>query len=108
MGPFVFGVIAGCIFMYLLSHEDFFHFMKEVEKVEKKTENKLVKKYIHHGKILATFLIFSLSGPVFGTITARLLIPKYRYWFWLLFVGNFISTLITVGIAKGLLVGLVR
>lgn len=105
-GPYVFGVVAGIVFLYLLSHEDFFHFMKDVEKIEKKKEKSLLKKYIHHGKILATLIITTLGGPIFGAITIRLILPKYKHNLILLAIGSIFSTLLTVGIAKGLIVGL--
>ena len=37
--PYFFGVAAGIIFLYHFSHEDFFHFIKEVEREEKKKED---------------------------------------------------------------------
>ncbi len=107
-GPYIFGIAAGFVFMYLLKHEDFFHFMKEVEVIEKKAERKMLHKYLHHGKVMATFLITAISGPVLGVITTRLLLPKYRKWFLILVLGNFVSTILTVGLAKGLFVSLFR
>lgn len=100
--PFVFGVISGCIFLYLLRHEEFFHFMKEVEDIEKKTEKKYINKFISKGKVLASMLVIIVGGPVLGAAAIRLLLPRYDKWFWVLFVGNLVATIFSVGVAKGL------
>lgn len=108
IGPYVFGVIAGSVFLYLLKHEDFFHFMKEVEKEERGKEKKFIKKFLHHGKILATVIIATIGGPIFAALTIRLLLPRYRYPFLLLAVGNIFSTLLSVTLAKGVVLGFTR
>ena len=105
LGPYIFGVLAGSAFLYLLRHEDFFHFMKEVEEVEKRKEKKLIKKFLHHGKILAILIITTIGGPIFGALTIRLLLPKYKYSFALLATGNILSTILGVGLAKGIILG---
>lgn len=102
-GPYLFACIAGVIFLYLLRHEDFFHFMKEVEKVEEKKEKSFVRKYLHHGKILATLVITTIGGPIFGALTIRFLFPRYRYSFLVLCIGNIFSTAVSVMITKGVL-----
>lgn len=107
-GPYLFGTISACIFLYLLSHEDFFHFIKEVEREEKSKEKKLLKKFVHHGKILTVLLITLLSGPIFGALTIRLILPKYKYGYYLLIFGNIFSTILAVSVAKGLVIGLQR
>ena len=101
--PYFFGIIAGYIFLYLLSHEDFFHFIKDVEKIEKKKERGFIKKYLHHGKILATFLITIIGGPIFGALTIRLLLPRYKYSLLILCIGNIIPTVMWVSIGRGIL-----
>ena len=104
-GPFIFACIAGALFLYLLRHEDFFHFIKEVEREEDKKEKGYLKRFMHHGKILATLIIATIGGPIFSAITIRLLLPKYKYPYLLLFIGNIFSTLFSVGIAKGIILG---
>lgn len=99
--PYIFGVIAGWLFLYLFSHEDFFHFMKEVENEEKSKETKYLKRYLHYGKVLATLIIAALGGPIFAALTIRLLLSKYRYKYLLLAIGNITSTLFTVSLARG-------
>ena len=49
LGPFIFGVLTSFIFLYLFSHEDFFHFIKEVEEREEKKEGRYLKIYKHFG-----------------------------------------------------------
>lgn len=101
--PYVFGILSGWMFLYLLKHEDFFHFMREVEKEEKGREKKLLSKYIHHGKVFATLIIAAVAGPIFGALTIRLILPKYKYGIVLIAIGNIFSTLISVAMAKGVL-----
>ena len=79
--------------------------MKEVEEVEKRKEKKLIKKFLHHGKILAILIITTIGGPIFGALTIRLLLPKYKYSFALLATGNILSTILGVGLAKGIILG---
>jgi hypothetical protein len=100
--PFVFGLITTFIFLYFFSHEDFFHFIKGLEKKEAKTERKLLKKYHHHGKILATFIVAVLGGDILLALTIRLLLNKFAYKYLILIISVFISTLVGVGIAKGI------
>lgn len=104
-GPFLFACIGGSIFLYLLRHQDFFHFIKEVERVENKREKGYLRKFRHHGKIFATLIIATLGGPIFAGLTIRLLLPKYKYPYLLLFVGNLFSTLFSMGIVKGIILG---
>lgn len=101
--PYFFGVLSGFSFLYLLKHEDFFHFMKDVENQERGKEKIFLDKYLHHGKVLATLIIASIGGPIFAALTIRLILPKYKYQLALIASGNIVSTLISVGIAKGFL-----
>lgn len=101
-GPYTFGVVAGIILLYLLSHEDFFHFIKKFEREEEKKEKKLLKKYKHYGKVLSTLLIAAVGGPIFSAITIRLLLNKAWYKYLLVAVGNLFSTIITVVIGFSL------
>lgn len=108
LAPYIFGVLSGLLFLYLLKHEDFFHFMKDVENQEKGKEKIFLNKYLHHGKILATLIIAAIGGPIFAALTIRLILPKYKHQLGLIAVGNIISTLISVGLAKGLISSLVK
>lgn len=103
IAPYVFGVVAGIVFLYLLDHEDFFHFMKEVEKEEKKKENLYLKKYLHYGKVACVLIIALIGGPVFSALTIRFLLNKFKYGYLLIALGNIGSTLLTVSIARGAL-----
>lgn len=101
--PYFFGVAAGFLFLYLFNHEDFFHFVKEIEKEEKKRERGYLKKYQHYGKILSTLIIAAIGGPIFAALTIRFLLNKYKYKYLLLALGNIVSTLVAIAIAKGAL-----
>lgn len=100
---YLFGIFFACLFLYLFSHEKFFPVAKEIEKEEEKKEKKYLAKYIHHGKILATFLIGVIGGPVFSSLTARLLINNLWYKYMVVVFANIPSTFITVAIAKGVI-----
>jgi hypothetical protein len=99
--PYVFGVVAGFLFLYLFSHEDFFHFARDVEKMESKREYGLLKKYKHYGKVVCTLIIATLGGPVFSALTIRLLLNNYKHKFLILAIGNIPSTLTHVVVARG-------
>lgn len=97
---YTFGIFFGCLFLYIFSHENFFPFAKDIEKKEMKKEKKYLKKYINHGKILTTFIIGVIGGPVFSSLTARLLLNKNSYKYLIVIVSNLLSTVITVGLTK--------
>lgn len=97
---YLFGIFFSCLFLFLFSHEKFFTFASEIEKGQKKKEQKYLKKYVHHGKILATFIIGMIGGPVFSSLTARLLINNYWYKYLVVILANIPSTIFTVGVAK--------
>jgi hypothetical protein len=106
--PYTFGVLSGIGLLYLLNHDECFHFMKDVEKREKSKEKKLIKKYMHHGKVFATLIIATVAGPMFAALSVRLLLQKYKHPFALLAVGNIFSTILTVGLVKGVVLGLMH
>lgn len=97
-----FGIFFACLFLFLFSHEKFFPIAKEIEKEEEKKEKKYLKKYIHHGKVLATFIIGTIGGPVFSSLTARLLLNNTNFLkYFIVILANIPSTVFTVGIANG-------
>lgn len=100
---YLFGAFFACLFLFLFSHEKFFPFAREMEKKEEKSEREFLKKYIHHGKILGTFLIGTFGGPLFSSLTARLLLNNYPLKYVIIILANIPSTLLTVALAKGLL-----
>lgn len=103
LGPYIFGVIAGMILLYILNHEEFFHFIKDVENVEGKKEKRLIRKYKHFGKIVGTLIIAAVGGPIFSALTIRLLLNNLWYKYLLIAVGCVFSTLLTVGIGFSVL-----
>jgi hypothetical protein len=103
LGLFIYGVAGSFIFLYLFSHEDFFHFIKGVEKQEKKKENQYLKKYKRFGKIAAVIIVAVLGGTILAALTARLLLMNYKYKYIILLISMFFSTIFSVGIAKGIL-----
>ncbi len=100
---YLFGVFFACLFLFIFSHEKFFPFAKEIENKEQKNEKKYLKKYIHHGKILGTFLIGSIGGPIFSSLTARMLLNSFRFKYIIIILANIPSTLFTLGVGWGIL-----
>jgi hypothetical protein len=100
---YLFGIIFACLFLYIFSHDRFFPFAREIEKKEKKKEKKYLKKFLHHGKIFGTFVIGAIGGPVFSSLTARLLLNNFGYKYLLVILANIPSTVLTVLAARGLI-----
>lgn len=101
MQIYLFGTLFGVFLLYLLSHDKFFPLAKAIEKEENTTEKSLLKKYLHHGKILAVIIIGSFAGPVFSALTARILLNKFFYKYLLIILSNIPATFITLGLGKG-------
>lgn len=99
---YIFGIFFACLFLFIFSHDKFFAFAKEMEREEEKTEKKYLEKYIRHGKVLATFVIGMIGGPIFSSLTARLLLKNYAFKYLLVILANFPSTVITVLASRGL------
>lgn len=99
---YLFGIFFACLFLFVFSHEKFFPFAKEIESEEKKKEQKYLKKYLHHGKILATFVIGAIGGPIFSSLTTRLLLNKYAFKYILVILANIPSTVLTVVVSRGI------
>lgn len=100
---YLFGIFFACLFLYIFSHEKFFPFAKEIEKNEEKKEKSYLKKYLHHGKIFGTFVIGAIGGPVFSSLTARLLLNNYAFKYFLVILANIPSTILTVLATQGLI-----
>lgn len=100
---YIFGIFFACLFLFIFSHEKFFTFAKDMEKQEQAKEKTFLKKYIHHGKILATFVIGVIGGPVFSSLTARILLNNYPFKYFLVIIANIPSTLFTLGIGRSIL-----
>lgn len=100
---YLFGVFFACLFLFIFSHDKFVPIAKEIEKSEEKKEKKYLKKYLHHGKMLATFLIGVIGGPVFSSLTARLLINNHWYKYIVVILANIPSTILTTGLGKSLI-----
>ena len=102
--PYLYGCLAGLIFLYLFSHEDFFPVAKEIEKKEKKEEQKWQRRLVHHGKVFICFTIGTFSSPILGALAVRLLIHKHSFWFkyLIIVISEVFSTALTVGLFKGL------
>lgn len=100
---YFFGVFFACSFLYIFSHEKFFPFAKDMEEKQKKKEKEYLRKYLHHGKVFGIFLIGAIGGPVFSSLTARMLLNNFWYKYLIVLLANIPSTIITVGIGKGVI-----
>lgn len=98
---YLFGIFFACLFLYIFSHDRFFPVAREIEKRQKEKEKQYLEKYLKHGKILATFLIGMCGGPIFSSLTARILLKNYRFKYVLIVLANIPSTVITVALGKG-------
>lgn len=98
---YLFGVIASFVFLYIFSHEDFLPFAKDIEKEEDKKEKKYLKKYRHYGKILGSFVIGGIGGPILIALTLRFFFHKKIIRYPLLFLITLVSTFLMFGIVKG-------
>ncbi len=102
-GPFLYGLVTTFVFLYLFTHEDFFKFLKQIEKTEKKKEDKYLNKYLKYGKYAACLVIGQVGGSIFLALTIRLMFAKSKNKYWIAFVCVLINTIIAVALAKGLL-----
>jgi len=100
--PLVFGLISTFVFLYLFGHQDFFHFMKNIEREERGKERKILGKVGHFGNILACIIVSVVGGPILLSLIIRFLFPKKENKYLIAFVSVLISTIISVSIAKGL------
>lgn len=105
---FIFGTFFTYLFLYLFSHEKFFPFAKEIEDKEKKKEKLYLEKYIHHGKILGTFIIGIIGGPLFLSLTTRLLLSRFKYKYSFVLITSFVSTLFTFAVGTGFMYSILK
>jgi hypothetical protein len=101
--PLVFGVGSSCIFLYLFSHQDFWHFIKNLESQEKKQEKKYLAKFKNYGKIFTCILVSAIGGPIFLALTVRFLFSEKENRYLIAIISNIVSTLLIVAAAKGFL-----
>jgi len=99
--PTIMGSIAGMIFLFLFNHEDFFKFAKIIEKRQEKREKKWLLKFRHSGKIVTSFALGIIGGPVLTALTVRILLKRYKYRYPLVAIINIPSALFSIAIAKG-------
>lgn len=99
--PILFGVLFTFGFLYLFNHEDFFHFIRDIEKRESKKEKKLLHKFLKFGKILACLAISFLGGPLFLALTIRFLFPRSKTGYWVGLFSTVITTVVIVGLSRG-------
>lgn len=100
--PIVFGAASGFVFLYLFSHNDFFHFIGNLEKEERRTEKGYLGKFKKYGKFAACIIISAVGGPIFLALSVRFLFSKSENRYLILFFCTIASTIIVVAFARGL------
>lgn len=103
LGPFVFGIASGFIFLYLFSNKDFFSFMGVLEKDQRKKEKGYLAKFLKYGKIIACILVSQFGGPIFLALTVRFLFPRSANRYLIVFISTVVTTLFGVLLARGIL-----
>jgi hypothetical protein len=98
-----FGTLSTFVFLYLFSHQDFFHSMTNLEKQEKGEEKKLLGKFVHYGNILACMLVSAIGGPILLSLTIRFLFSEKENRYLIAFISILVPTIVMVSIAKGLI-----
>lgn len=98
--PLIFGVGSSLVFLYLFSHEDFFYFIKSLEKQENKQEKKYLSKFKRYGKMVTCILISAIGGPIFLALTVRFLFSKKENRYLIATVSNIISTILIVMLVR--------
>jgi len=76
--------------------------MKDIEKKEKKEENKILAKYKHFGKLAAVIAAAIIGGTILAALTVRILLVNYKYRYFLLVLAMFFSTIVSVGFTRGI------
>lgn len=96
-------IFFALIFLYLFENDNFFKFIKVIEKKEIKKEKKLEKQYLHFGKTLAAIIIALLTGPLVGALTFRFLVVKSFMRYVILVLSIIISSSGILFFAKGVI-----
>jgi hypothetical protein len=99
--PFVYGVMASILFLFIFSHEDFFKFAKEIEKKEERAEKRWLKIFSQTGKVVSTIGIGTIGGPILSALTARLLLNRKPYKYLLVALISIPSTILYVSVYLG-------
>lgn len=103
LAPFLFGLTASFVFLYLFGHKDFFHFISKFEKEEESKEQKYLNKFSKYGRILASIIVAGVAGSIFLALTVRFLFTKSENRYLMAFLATLISTIFAVAFAKGFL-----
>lgn len=99
---YVYGAFFGMIFLFMFSHDRFFKFAKDIERTQEKREKRYLAKYQHFGKVISTFLIGSIGGPILGSFSARILLHNHKFKKYIIVaLANIPSTFLSLGVGKG-------
>jgi hypothetical protein len=99
----VVGGLTGIILLFFFLHDDSFQTARELERKEAKIEKKWLRRFSHSGKIFTVVAIETISGPIFGALTVRILMPKYKYKYVLVALANIPSAFFYVFVVKSIL-----
>lgn len=87
-----FGAIYACFLLFIFSHEKFFPVATEIENIKRKSEKKYLKKFVRFGKVIATFIVGVIGGPILSSFTARLLLNESPYKYFIVLLANVPAT----------------
>lgn len=96
---FVFSLFFFITFLFMFSHDDFFKFIKDLEKIESKGERKIIDRY-HNHRIIVCMVIGSLFGPIAGSLAIRIALNKYKNKYLLTIPMSILYTLFLVILYK--------
>ena len=97
-------VFFGLLFLYFFSHEDFFKFISEIERKNRKAEKQWENRFAHYSKLLVAFVIGVIAGPLIGALSVRFLLTRYKFKYLVVLVSSCISALVWITIARGVII----
>lgn len=98
---FLSGAFFASIFLYFFNHEEFFKFAKSIEKIEIKKEKKLTRSFARFGGLFSVILITVISGPLLSALSAKFLIGKSEYKYFIVAFFSGASAILIVAALRG-------
>ena len=97
-----FNLVSTIIFLYLFINQRSSDFVKKLEKIEKKNQQKYLQNFLQFGKFITSIILSFIGGPILLALTIKLLFNKSFYKYFIAITASAISTLIFISLSKGL------
>ena len=97
-------IFFGLLFLYFFSHEDFFKFVSEIERKNRKAEKQWENRFARYSKLLVAFVVGVIAGPLIGALSVRFLLPRYKFKYLVVLISSCISALVWITIARGVII----